>query len=361
MIGHNTIEEKVFKKSINKSVLATRVTEEKHPENLFTASELEEMTEVDDWVQCDKCQKWRMLPRWCYPAGSPELESLTDADKFECSIEKKLNIACYSEEWSATEYQKKFNQAQEKLEEKEKELSESQVRAREDISLRSIALTSSHATYTQNSERLEELDDDGEKDDIIEALQSQETVKASITSVVQHSSFFEGNDADDERFNNENVMKTLELFRQREEEEEQVRVQEMIQAKRQAHERREREEQERREQNKLHYQQQQQYEQQMMYGHQQQPHSSTVQLYPGMANNSDSLFQMPGTSVMDAVRARINPRGGSGGGINMLSSSDHGHLQVNMNIQAALARDNALAKKARESENLNHMTQLQVR
>ena len=53
--------EKIYTRSVNKSGLALRVIDGKNFKSLFTEQELSNLVLNDTWVQCDKCEKWRML------------------------------------------------------------------------------------------------------------------------------------------------------------------------------------------------------------------------------------------------------------------------------------------------------------
>jgi len=46
---------------VNKDGVAVRVIDKKTINRNFTARELADLQENDTWVQCDKCEKWRML------------------------------------------------------------------------------------------------------------------------------------------------------------------------------------------------------------------------------------------------------------------------------------------------------------
>ena len=56
------MEEKVYSRSVNKIHLAARVVDQKVVERTFTSQELSDIMIQDTWVQCDVCNKWRMLP-----------------------------------------------------------------------------------------------------------------------------------------------------------------------------------------------------------------------------------------------------------------------------------------------------------
>lgn len=55
------MEEKVYARCVNKTGLALRVIDKQSIKKLYTAKELADLTAIDTWVQCDKCDKWRML------------------------------------------------------------------------------------------------------------------------------------------------------------------------------------------------------------------------------------------------------------------------------------------------------------
>jgi len=62
LLTEGTMEEKIYSRSVNKSSLAARVIDLRFPERSFTTNELTNLLNTDTWVQCDKCDKWRMLP-----------------------------------------------------------------------------------------------------------------------------------------------------------------------------------------------------------------------------------------------------------------------------------------------------------
>lgn len=55
------MEEKIYGRSVNKTGLALRLIDSKAIEKSFSAKELADFQQFDTWVQCDKCEKWRML------------------------------------------------------------------------------------------------------------------------------------------------------------------------------------------------------------------------------------------------------------------------------------------------------------
>ena len=158
-------------------------------------------------MQCEKCEKWRLLPHWAYPADEKEREDLMEAESFHCGMEKKLNLACFSRELTEAEYEEKFKKVTKAIE----------LKGEEQCSL----LHSFH-----HSEQLSEPDLNYDDDDIINVLISQESVQDAVAKVQLQSSFFEVAEEDEEskKFSSENIMKTLEEFRKREEEEDAERL-----------------------------------------------------------------------------------------------------------------------------------------
>jgi len=78
LLTEGTLEEKVYSRSVNKTSLFLRAVDQKHPERNFTASELANMLDNNTWVQCDTCDKWRMLP--------PEADVANLPDKWYCHL-----------------------------------------------------------------------------------------------------------------------------------------------------------------------------------------------------------------------------------------------------------------------------------
>ena len=48
------MEEKIYKRSMNKSGIAARVVDQQFPERSFTDREMAEIQSIDNWVQCDR-------------------------------------------------------------------------------------------------------------------------------------------------------------------------------------------------------------------------------------------------------------------------------------------------------------------
>lgn len=56
------MEEKIYKKAENKTSLGERVIDSKNFIRQFSRKEVEDLSHMNDWVQCDECEKWRMIP-----------------------------------------------------------------------------------------------------------------------------------------------------------------------------------------------------------------------------------------------------------------------------------------------------------
>lgn len=78
LLAGGTMEEKVFSRSVNKSGLAARVVDSRFPERNFSAEELTNLLEIENWVQCELCDKWRMLP--------PGIDPIDEDAYWECSM-----------------------------------------------------------------------------------------------------------------------------------------------------------------------------------------------------------------------------------------------------------------------------------
>jgi hypothetical protein len=97
----NTMEEKVYSRAVNKSGLANRLIDQKELRRCFTSAEISSLAEVDDWVECTKCKKWRMLP----PSGNVDVSSLPD--EWHCQMmdqhDDRMTLTCdfpeQSKEW----------------------------------------------------------------------------------------------------------------------------------------------------------------------------------------------------------------------------------------------------------------------
>jgi len=102
LITEGTMEEKVYSRSVNKTSLAARVLDQKHPARNFSKRELEDIMKICKWVQCDRCDKWRMLPPTTDVAELP--------DKWYCymNVDDKPRAVCSAKEMNEKFYHKLF-------------------------------------------------------------------------------------------------------------------------------------------------------------------------------------------------------------------------------------------------------------
>lgn len=96
------MEEKVYSRSVNKSGLAARVIDQKNPERNFSKAELQDIMDIDNWVQCDACDKWRML------APYADLGELPDKWYCEMNVYDKDRSFCSAKERDEKFYLKFF-------------------------------------------------------------------------------------------------------------------------------------------------------------------------------------------------------------------------------------------------------------
>jgi hypothetical protein len=68
------MEEKVYSRAVNKTGLALRLLDGKSFERPFTDDEVADLLSRFDWVQCNKCDKWRVFPR----ESNVDVEALPD-------------------------------------------------------------------------------------------------------------------------------------------------------------------------------------------------------------------------------------------------------------------------------------------
>jgi hypothetical protein len=66
------MEEKIYKKAVNKTNLGNRIIDSKSFLRQFSKKEVENLSENNDWAQCDNCEKWRMLPPWSDATELPD-------------------------------------------------------------------------------------------------------------------------------------------------------------------------------------------------------------------------------------------------------------------------------------------------
>jgi hypothetical protein len=87
------MEQKVYSRIVNKTAIAARVIDKKQPQRNFTSRELDDILAIDSWVQCDDCEKWRMLPPWVEPPGDEDTwtckENIFDPKRSICSAKER--------------------------------------------------------------------------------------------------------------------------------------------------------------------------------------------------------------------------------------------------------------------------------
>eukprot|EP00562_Extubocellulus_spinifer_P008772 CAMPEP_0178490870 /NCGR_PEP_ID=MMETSP0696-20121128/11113_1 /TAXON_ID=265572 /ORGANISM="Extubocellulus spinifer, Strain CCMP396" /LENGTH=2342 /DNA_ID=CAMNT_0020118713 /DNA_START=453 /DNA_END=7481 /DNA_ORIENTATION=- len=105
-LTEGTMEEKIYSRSVNKSGLAARVIDQKHPERAFTSAELTDILATDTWVCCDLCNKWRLLP----PGIEVDPEELEGEWYCDMNIHDKPRSRCDAKErdprWYAEYFRK---------------------------------------------------------------------------------------------------------------------------------------------------------------------------------------------------------------------------------------------------------------
>lgn len=93
LITENSMEEKVYSRSVNKTNLAASVIDQKDPKRNFSSEEISAIMEIDNWVQCETCEKWRMLPSFVEVETLPEKwychMNEFDKARSKCSAEEK--------------------------------------------------------------------------------------------------------------------------------------------------------------------------------------------------------------------------------------------------------------------------------
>lgn len=102
LLTQGTTEEKVYARCVNKMGVAFRVIDKKTIERCFTESELEDLLRNLIWVQCAKCEKWRVLVNEISEQNVPE--------EWDCpmNIADKYNNTCSASEKSQAWYEAKY-------------------------------------------------------------------------------------------------------------------------------------------------------------------------------------------------------------------------------------------------------------
>ena len=82
------MEEKVYSRAVNKTGLGLRVVDGKAMQRCFSAKEVQDLNQLVDWVQCDKCEKWRSFP----PYANVDVEALPDSVSMKVL---RTNLRCF--------------------------------------------------------------------------------------------------------------------------------------------------------------------------------------------------------------------------------------------------------------------------
>ncbi len=92
------MEEKIYSRCVTKTGMALRVVDKKTILRAFSARELNDLSVQDNWVQCDRCDKWRMLP--------PDDKGEDLPDRWYCEMNENddINNNCDVSEKEATWY-----------------------------------------------------------------------------------------------------------------------------------------------------------------------------------------------------------------------------------------------------------------
>jgi CW-type Zinc Finger len=100
------MEEKVYSRAVTKTGLAGRVVDKKTLHRVFNSEELDSLAKVDDWVECDRCKHWRMIP----PDANVDVSKLPDTWYCEMMNEydNRTNWTCSIPERDAVWYNKHF-------------------------------------------------------------------------------------------------------------------------------------------------------------------------------------------------------------------------------------------------------------
>ena len=102
LLTQGTTEEKIYGRCVNKTGISLRVVDKLSIERCFTAQELEDLLDNLIWVQCEKCEKWRVLVNVVSDENIPEL--------WDCSMNKTdpCNNKCEASEKSQAWYEEKY-------------------------------------------------------------------------------------------------------------------------------------------------------------------------------------------------------------------------------------------------------------
>ncbi len=160
------MEEKVYSRSVNKTNLAARVLDQKCPERCFSARELEDIMNVYNWVQCDCCEKWRMLP------PTADVEELPEKWFCKMNVDDEPRSVCTAEERGKDFYEKLFYQ------QKDTDLNQS----KDGQSNENVEIKTESATGTKKTKKDDEKLHNTERDEILQKLLTLSETTTSKTS-----------------------------------------------------------------------------------------------------------------------------------------------------------------------------------
>jgi CW-type Zinc Finger len=106
LLTAGSVEEKVYARTVTKSGVASRVVDNKTMERFFTAREISDLQTTNTWVQCDHCEKWRMM------LGGVEEEELPEEWFCEMNANDPDNNNCDAEEKGELWYANRLASAQ---------------------------------------------------------------------------------------------------------------------------------------------------------------------------------------------------------------------------------------------------------
>jgi CW-type Zinc Finger len=106
LLTQGTTEQKVYSRCVNKASVALRVIDNQTISRLFTDTELQELTNNLLWVQCDQCNRWRVL------LGKVPDEDLPDSWYCSMNLTDKVNNNCEASEKSQAWYEKHGSSAE---------------------------------------------------------------------------------------------------------------------------------------------------------------------------------------------------------------------------------------------------------
>jgi len=112
LLTQGSMEEKVYSRAVNKTGLGNRVIDGKELRRCFKQDEINSLATVDDWVECVRCLKWRMLP----PKHTCDMANIPDG--WHCEMvnehDQRMDLNCSFPEKEALWYSQHFKTPNEK-------------------------------------------------------------------------------------------------------------------------------------------------------------------------------------------------------------------------------------------------------